>query len=141
MKILNFDVTAVKTEGVSTKVVEGKEVTRNWAKYDLKVGDTIILTLWKDRETTDFQAGGIMTKYAVYKASKVDPKNKESKLRRKWWIRVDANDPALVTTTSKAGNTYKEVIPTEVPKGWDVKAFYYEKLGKVGVSVSIKETI
>ena len=141
MKILGYVVEAVKSTGVSSKVVDGKVVEKNWAKYDLKVGNTTVLTLWKDSEKTDFQEGGVMTKYATYRAAKADPKNKDSKLRRKWWIRIAENSPALVTTTSKAGNTYKEVIPEDVPKNWDVKAFYSEKNGKIGVSVKIKEIV
>lgn len=140
MKVLGYEVNAVKTEGVCTKVVDGKVVEKNWSRIDLKSDDTVVLTLWAGKEQTDFEEGGKRTKYIVYRASKV-PKDKTNNLRKKWWIRVNPNSSSLVTTTSKAGNIYREVIPEDVPKNWDVKAFYSEKNGKIGVSVKIKEIV
>ena len=141
MKILGYEVKAVKSSGVSETEIDGKKVTRNWSRIDLKSDDTVVLTLWAGKEQTDFEEGGKRTKYIVYRASKVDPKDKTNNLRKKWWIRVNPNSSSLVTTKSSAGNVYQEAIPTEVPAGWDVKAFYAPSVKKVGVSVTIKEVL
>lgn len=141
MKILGYEVVAVRSSGVSETEIDGKKVTRNWSRIDLKSDDTVVLTLWAGKEQTDFEEGGKKTKYVVYRASKVDPKDKTNQLRKKWWIRVNPKSSSLVTTKSSAGNVYQEVIPTEVPVGWDVKAFYAPSVKKVGVSVTIKEVL
>lgn len=138
MKILNFKLSAVKSEGV--KVVEGVE--KAWSRLDIYAESTngvkaVKLTLWGRQTIKDYE-DGTSKKLMVYQSSPVE---KGSKLRKKWWVPVSANNPALITTTSSKGNTYKEVLAEDVEKGFDIKAFYSEEKGKIGVSVKYIEEV
>ena len=135
MKILGFEVSG-------KKVVGQKEDGTKWTRLDV-VGkslngvEAVKLQLW-GREVVEDREDGTSVKYMIYRASRV---KKDSDLRKKWWIPVSTNNPKLVTTTSKSGNKYQEVIPENVLPGWDIKAFYAPEIGKIGVSIKVKEVL